>query len=140
MPPYGSGAAVTRRQALAAGAAFAATGLIGACKRSDEPAPRSTAELPVAGGPPRPPHYRFQLGDFEITTLSDAGAVIDGPWPIVGEDRPPAEVGRLMHDSLLPEKRFRPGFTPMLVKTPKELILFDTGNGANGFVPRPYGG
>ncbi|MGH8586941.1 MAG: MBL fold metallo-hydrolase, partial [Gammaproteobacteria bacterium] len=51
-----------------------------------------------------------------------------------------AEVEQLMRENLLPETKFQPGFTPTLVNTGKELILFDTGNGANGFVPRPYGG
>ena len=144
MPPSGTGpgaAVVTRRQALIAGSAFAATGLLGACERSGMPTvQQADAAPPAPDGPPRPPHYRFRLGELEITTIADAGAVIDGPWPIVGEDRPAAEVERLMRESLLPEKKFRPGFTPMLIKTPRELILFDTGNGAVGFVPRPYGG
>jgi len=87
-----------------------------------------------------PSHYRFRLGAFEVTTLLDAAAMIDGPWPIVGEDRPPEEVARLMRDNLLPEKRFQPGFTPTLVNTGASLVLFDTGNGAEGFVPRPQGG
>ncbi|HUF35044.1 MAG TPA: MBL fold metallo-hydrolase [Gemmatimonadales bacterium] len=133
---------VTRRQALAAGAALAAGSLLGGC-----PAPPGRAARPAASagpatrlGPAEPTHYRFRLGDFEVTTISDAGAVIDGPWPIVGEDRPAAEVEALMRGNLLPERKFRPGFTPMLVHTGRELILFDTGNGPNGFVPRPYGG
>lgn len=84
--------------------------------------------------------YTFKLGTLEITTISDADAVIDGPHPIVGEDQPPEAVAALMRDNLLPEKRFQPGFTPTLVKSGKELILFDTGNGATGFVPRPVGG
>jgi len=85
-------------------------------------------------------YYRFALGDFEVTTLSDAGVLIDGPWPIVGENQPPADVARLMSENLLPERKFQPGFTPTLVNTGKQLILFDTGNGSNGFVPRPNGG
>jgi glyoxylase-like metal-dependent hydrolase (beta-lactamase superfamily II) len=130
------GPGVTRRQAIAAGAALAAGSLLGGCE-----APPKPAVMPSASdGPARPTHYRFRLGDFEVTTISDAGAVIDGPWPIVGEDREPAEVERLMRENLLPEKKFRPGFTPMLVHTGRELILFDTGNGPAGFVPRPYGG
>ena len=141
MPLSGTGAAVTRRQALAAGAAFAATSLLGACRSPDEePTATAAAAPPTPEGPPRPPAQRFRPGELEVITISDAGAVIDGPWPIVGEDRPPAEVERLMRESLLPEKKFRPGFTPMLIETGRELILFDTGNGPNGFVPRPYGG
>ncbi len=127
-------AGLTRRQVLASAAALAAGRLFAGCVSpgAGTPSPRL--------GPAAPRHYRFTLGDFEVTTISDAGAVIDGPWPIVGEDRPPAEVERLMRDHLLPEKRFQPGFTPTVVNTGKELILIDTGNGASGFVPRPHGG
>lgn len=128
------GAAITRRRLLATTAsALAAPTIIGAL------AMPVRAAAPLLG-PSAPTHYRFRLGDFEVTTILDAGAMIDGPWPIVGEDRPKAEVERLMRDNLLPETRFQPGFTPTLVNTGRELILFDTGNGADGFVPRPHGG
>jgi glyoxylase-like metal-dependent hydrolase (beta-lactamase superfamily II) len=40
----------------------------------------------------------------------------------------------------LPEEKYQPGFSPTVVNTGKALVLFDTGNGANGFVPRPNGG
>jgi glyoxylase-like metal-dependent hydrolase (beta-lactamase superfamily II) len=129
---------LTRRQLLASAATLAS-------------APLLSAAAPLAGlgafpaAPPVGPscqgsRYSFKLGRFELTTLSDADAVIDGPFPIVGEDRPPIEVEQLMRESLLPEKRFQPGFTPLLVETGKEVILFDTGNGASGFVPPPSGG
>ena len=131
-----SGTGVTRRQVLATGATLAAGSLLGGCAA---PASRSGAPAPELAPAP-PAWYRFRLGGFEVTTVSDADAMIDGPWPIVGEDRPAAEVERLMCESLLPEKKFRPGFTPVLVHTGRELILFDTGNGSGGFVPRPYGG
>lgn len=138
---------VTRRQVIAAGAALAAGHVLGAC--SEQPAGSATSAVRPTSrsagpakqlGPAQPTFFRFRLGDFEVTTISDAGAVIDGPWPIVGQDRPAGEVESLMREHLLPEKKFRPGFTPMLVHTGKELILFDTGNGAGGFVPRPHGG
>lgn len=91
-------------------------------------------------GPSTPTFQRFRLGGFEVTNLLDASAMIDGPWPIVGENRPATEVEALMAANLLPEKRFRPGFSPTLVNTGRELVLFDAGNGANGFVPPPAGG
>ncbi|MEP9352783.1 MBL fold metallo-hydrolase [Xanthobacter sp. KR7-65] len=100
---------------------------------------RARALAPQRGALPVTP-FRFRLGAFEVTTLLDAAAMIDGPWPIVGEDRTPEEVAALMRASLLPEKRFRPGFTPTLVNTGQELVLFDAGNGADGFIPRPNGG
>jgi glyoxylase-like metal-dependent hydrolase (beta-lactamase superfamily II) len=91
-------------------------------------------------GPTSPSIYRFERGAFEVTMLLDAAAMIDGPWPIVGEDRPQTEVAALMRASRLPESRFRPGFTPVLVDTGRERILFDTGNGEVGFIKRPEGG
>lgn len=128
-----SNGGVTRRQILTSVAALAAVPLATKLVSS------AHAAAPLIG-PSQPTVYRFTLGAFEVTNILDAGAMIDGPWPIVGENRPAAEVEQLMRDSLLPEKRFQPGFTPTIVNTGKEIILFDTGNGANGFVPRPYGG
>lgn len=84
--------------------------------------------------------HRVRLGAFTVTTLLDASAMIDGPWPIVGEDRGRGEVEALMRENRLPPNRFKPGFTPTIVQTGRETVLFDTGNGAVGFVPRPAGG
>jgi glyoxylase-like metal-dependent hydrolase (beta-lactamase superfamily II) len=127
---FGSRLTATRRSLVASAAAALA-------------APALTRPT-RAGGPmlgvSMPVHHRFKLGGFEVTTLLDAAVMIDGPWPIVGEDRPAEEVERLMHDSLLPRKRFRPGFSPTIVNTGREIVLFDAGNGENGFVPRPAGG
>ncbi|HXV30863.1 MAG TPA: MBL fold metallo-hydrolase [Sinorhizobium sp.] len=125
---------LSRRTVLASAAALitapAVTGLFASATLG--------AGMPL--GPSTPTHYRFKLGEFEVTNILDAGAVLDGPWPIVGEDRPQPEIEQLMRQSLLPERKFQPGFTPTIVNTGKELVLFDTGNGANGFVPRPNGG
>lgn len=128
----GARAPLTRRRALLlAGAAVAAPAIL-----RGSPA---EAAAPALGASPQS-FQRFKLGAFEITSLLDASAMIDGPWPIVGEDRPAGEVEQLMQANLLPQKRFRPGFSPLLVNTGSELILFDTGNGAEGFVPPPAGG
>ncbi|PPD00562.1 MAG: MBL fold metallo-hydrolase [Hyphomicrobium sp.] len=88
----------------------------------------------------QPKFYRCKLGAFEITTISDSEAFIDGPYPIIGANTSEADVQQLMRDNRLPEKKYQPGFSPTLINTGKELILFDTGNGENGFVPRPNGG
>jgi glyoxylase-like metal-dependent hydrolase (beta-lactamase superfamily II) len=117
---------LTRRHLLLSGAslAYAAPAL---------------ANAPLLGST-RATVSRFKLGAFEVTTILDAGAVIDGPWPVVGEDRPKEDVAHLMRDNLLPEQKFQPGFTPTIVNTGAAVILFDAGNGANGFIPRPGGG
>ena len=87
-----------------------------------------------------PTHHRVRLGAFAVTTIPDASAIIDGPWPVVGQDRERSEVERLMRANQLPAARFKPGFTPTLVDTGRERVLFDTGNGAVGFLPRSAGG
>jgi glyoxylase-like metal-dependent hydrolase (beta-lactamase superfamily II) len=91
-------------------------------------------------GTAQPKFYRFKLGGFEITTISDSDVFIDGPFPIIGANAPESDVRTLMRDNLLPEQTYQPGFTPTVVNTGRELVLIDAGNGSNGFVPRPKGG
>lgn len=91
-------------------------------------------------GETRYTHHRFRLGDFETTTLMDSDAFVESVYPIFGKNASEQMVQNLMRDNLLPTNRYQPGFSPMLVNTGKELILFDTGNGDDGFIPRPKGG
>lgn len=102
-------------------------------------ASRAEASAPMLGAS-QPKFYRFKFGDFEITTISDSEAFIDGPFPIIGENASEADVRTLMRNNLLPETRYQPGFSPTIVNTGKQVILLDTGNGANGFIARPNGG
>jgi glyoxylase-like metal-dependent hydrolase (beta-lactamase superfamily II) len=103
------------------------------------------AATPVRAAAPRlgvdqPTHYRFKLGAFEITMILDSDVFIDGPWPLIGTNASQEDVDALMSENLLPANKYQPGFTPMVVNTGRELVLFDTGNGERGFVPRPAGG
>jgi glyoxylase-like metal-dependent hydrolase (beta-lactamase superfamily II) len=125
---------LSRRQALTSFAALAATPLV-----------LGTAAQPArAAAPPlgawQPKFFRFKLGGFEVTQISDSEVFIDGPYPLIGKNASEAEVRQLMRDNLLPEQKYQPGFTPTIVNTGKQVILFDTGNGSNGFVGRPNGG
>ncbi len=88
----------------------------------------------------QPKFWRFKFGAFEFTTIADSEAFIDGPYPIIGKNAEESEVRKLMRENQVQEQRYQPGFSPTVVNTGKELVLFDTGNGANGFVPRPNGG
>src|SRR6476646_9671165 len=125
---------MTRRRVLGASAALAAAPLVAGLLTTP-----AAAAAPMLG-PLQSKHLRFKLGAFEITMISDSEAFIDGPWPLIGKNDTQSAVDQLMRDNLLPANKYRPGFTPMVVNTGKELILFDTGNGARGFVPRPAGG
>ncbi|WP_424959242.1 MBL fold metallo-hydrolase [Hyphomicrobium sp. 1Nfss2.1] len=125
---------VTRRGLLGVAAGIAAAPLARALLPGE-----ALAAAPQLGLT-KPGFARFRLGAFELTMLPDSDAFIDGPFPIIGENAAEADVQRLMIENLLPPKTYQPGFTPMVVNTGKELVIFDTGNGANGFVKRPDGG
>lgn len=123
-----------RRQLLAASLGLAAAPALALATSSNA---RAAAALLGAA---QPKFYRFKLGEFEITTISDSDVFIDGPFPLIGANASEPDVHALMRDNLLPERKYQPGFTPTIVNTGKQLILLDAGNGANGFVPRPNGG
>jgi glyoxylase-like metal-dependent hydrolase (beta-lactamase superfamily II) len=125
---------VDRRKILSAGIGLAALPAIGIA--APQRAEASAAPLGIS----QPKFYRFRFGDFEITTISDSEAFIDGPFPIIGQNARETDVRALMHNNLLPEQKYQPGFSPTIVNTGTRLVLLDTGNGANGFIPRPNGG
>lgn len=125
---------LNRRTALTSLAAVAAAPM--AIAASARPV---AAAAPLLG-PAQPRHWRYKLGAFELTVIADSEAFIDGPFPIIGANATEDEVRALMRDNLLPETRYQPGFSPLVLNTGRELVLFDTGNGENGFVPRPNGG
>jgi glyoxylase-like metal-dependent hydrolase (beta-lactamase superfamily II) len=126
--------ALSRRQLIAGTGALTAAPFAAAFASRT-----ATAAAPMLGLS-QPTHYRFKLGSFEVTAISDAAAFIDGPWPLIGGNADRESVDQVMRDNLLPTNKYRPGFTPLVINTGKELILFDTGNGERGFVPRPHGG
>ena len=123
-----------RRQALTSLAALAAAPLVLGPLASS-----AWAAAPQLGAW-QPKFWRFKFGAFEFTTIADSEAFIDGPYPIIGKNSTEDEVRQLMRGNLVQEQRYQPGFSPTVLNTGKELVLFDTGNGATGFVPRPNGG
>jgi len=115
----------TRRGALAAAASMAAAApLLGSSFLNP-----AMAAAPMMG-PARPTHLRFPLGQFEVTTIFDGAIQLDGPHPIFGQDQDAATVQAYAEENNLPGTRMEIGFTPVIVNTGSELVLFDTGNGA----------
>jgi glyoxylase-like metal-dependent hydrolase (beta-lactamase superfamily II) len=115
---------ITRR-GLMAGTAGAAASLAGAASWS-----RVAHGAAPQMGPAAPTHYRFKLGEFEVTTINDGAVQADGPHPIFGENVDVAEVQALAARNFLPADKMVIGFAPVIVNTGAEVILFDTGNGA----------
>jgi glyoxylase-like metal-dependent hydrolase (beta-lactamase superfamily II) len=127
--------ALNRRQVLTSLGATIATAPL-ALSASASPVAAAASLL----GPSQPRHWRYKFGAFELTVIADSEAFIEGPFPIIGANATEDGVRSLMRDNLLPETTYQPGFSPTLLNTGRELVLFDTGNGENGFVPRPQGG
>lgn len=112
------------RRAVLAGAAgtAAAAALTGGL-----PAPAS-AKAPLMGGS-RPSHYRFKLGDFEITTLNDGAVSVSKVHPIFGKNQKIEDVQAYLIENHLPTDKMKISFSPVVVNTGNEVILFDSGYG-----------
>ncbi|MEJ8571732.1 MBL fold metallo-hydrolase [Microbaculum marinum] len=115
---------ITRRNALLATAGAALVPVLGGGLTAP-----ARAAAPMLGAT-QPQVYRFQLGEFEIATVSDGAVQVDGPHPIFGNDQPAEQVQDYASQNFLPEEKLEISFTPVVINTGNELVLFDTGNGA----------
>ncbi|MGI9465298.1 MAG: MBL fold metallo-hydrolase, partial [Aestuariivirgaceae bacterium] len=76
-----------------------------------------------------PSHHRFKLGGFEVTMINDGAIQLPGPHPIFGQNTTAEEVQALASANNLPGEKMEIGFSPVLVNTGAQLVLFDSGNG-----------
>lgn len=86
-------------------------------------------------GEHQPGIYRFKLGGFEVASILDAKAIREGLHPHYGANASAGEVQALARANNIDSQRFEHPNIPTLVNTGKQLVLFDTGNGA---LPREY--
>ena len=117
---------LNRRDFMRAGAAVGAAAGLAA---TGAPLP-ARASAPLTG-PLVPAVRRIRLGEIEVTTILDGAVSLPGPHPIFGEDQPAEAVEQLASANLLPPTRMQISFTPTIVNTGRELVLFDTGYGAS---------
>ena len=78
----------------------------------------------------RPLVHRFCWGQFEVTTILDGVQRRAGISPPFGIDQSADAVKARASANKLPTDALENSFTPTLVNTGRELVLFDTGNGA----------
>jgi glyoxylase-like metal-dependent hydrolase (beta-lactamase superfamily II) len=109
---------VSRRQLLTGTSAVLAGGVIG-------PAGPAVAKAPMLNTQ-APSFYRFKLGDFEATVVSD------GPLPIGPASRTfrgpaPEDLSRLITDHFLPTDNVVLDQNALVLNTGDRLILIDTG-------------
>ncbi len=93
-------------------------------------APPALASAPKAGTQV-PGFYRYKVGDYELTQLSDGAATFPMPEHFItnrSKERAIQEAERLY---LAPAGKITVPFSPVLINTGSKLILIDTGYGPN---------
>lgn len=115
--------ALSRRHALFAGLALPMTTVF---------ARRPAGAQEVMQGSAFPAFHRFKLGSFELTTLLAGTRTGDTPQETFGTNASPEEFAALSAANFIPADKSQSFFTPTLINTGAELVLFDTGLAAEG--------
>lgn len=108
----------TRRTLLATSAALPLAGLA-----SPRPA---KADAPMLGAS-FASHRRFMIGDFEVTTILAGTSPRENPQGIFGMNVSPEDFATVSDANFLSTAVAQFFFTPTVVNTGSELVLFDTG-------------
>ncbi|MGI9520830.1 MAG: MBL fold metallo-hydrolase [Hyphomicrobiaceae bacterium] len=88
----------------------------------------ATAKAPMSGAS-MTAYRRVKLGNFEVTTLFDGFANVPKVHPIFGQNQSAETVSAYMQQNNLPSNAMQIGFTPVVINTGNEVVLFDSGNG-----------
>lgn len=112
---------LTRRSILAGAAALPLTAA----------ATRSHATAPMMGAGSAP-FNRLKLGEFEVTTILAGSRAVPEPQNIFGMNVSAEEFKEASDKAHLPIDQAQFFFTPTVVNTGSELVLFDTGLSAAG--------
>ncbi|MFE3837237.1 MBL fold metallo-hydrolase [Pseudogemmobacter sonorensis] len=119
-----AGRGLSRRQALTAVAALPAAALAAGAG-----APAARAQAAPAGDAAA---ARFGLGGFSVTSLLAGTRILENPHGTFGTDVAPEAFAAAAEAAFLPVAASRNFFTPVLVETGSESVLFDTGLDADG--------
>ncbi len=113
---------LTRRAALASAAALPLAASIAGTARAASP-------MLGAGFAP---WNRFKLGAFEVTTLLAGTRTVENPQEIFGLNASPEAFAAAADAALIPTDRAQFFFTPTIVNTGSDLVLFDAGLAPEG--------
>lgn len=112
---------LSRRQTLLAGATLPLSATLPTLASADGHAAASKAV-----------HSDFTLGDFRVTTLLAGNRSVEAPHDIFGLNVDDDTFNTVSADNFLPTDAAEFFFTPTVVNTGSEVILFDTGLNAGG--------
>ena len=114
---------LTRRHLLAGAVAASTTSTL---------APLATNSTAFAKAPPdakqAPGFYRYKVGDFEISVVTDGAATFPLPDKFV-QNHSKAEVQDALVAAYQPAGTVTVPFTPIVINTGPKLVLIDTGYG-----------
>ena len=113
---------ISRRAALVGAAALPAVAAVGSGL--------AQAAAPLVGAA-QTPFARFKLGSFEVTTLLDGSRTVPEPQNIFGMNVGADEFAQASQNAFIPADKAKFFFTPTLINTGTELVLFDTGLGGD---------
>src|SRR5262245_48177165 len=113
-------AQLSRRQLLAGAAATGLTGVASGLPALAK-APMQSTQAPS--------FYRFRLGAFELTAVSDGPLHMGAPQPNVFSDTSKEELAKVLADNFLPADVSMEQ-NALVVNTGNQLVLIDTGLGA----------
>lgn len=89
----------------------------------------ASAATPQAGKQ-APGYYRYKVGDYEITVVTDGANTFPLPDRFV-QNKEKSEVQKALADAFQPTETVTVPFTPIVVNTGSKLVLIDTGLGAD---------
>jgi glyoxylase-like metal-dependent hydrolase (beta-lactamase superfamily II) len=113
---------ITRRNVLAGGIVATATAL----GPFEGHSPANAAAPPV--GKQAPGFYRYKIGTFEVTAVTD-GMRTDALPDTYVRNAKKEEVNAALTAAHLEKDKLRPPFTPVVVNTGSKLVVIDTGLG-----------
>jgi glyoxylase-like metal-dependent hydrolase (beta-lactamase superfamily II) len=113
------------------------TMLAGAAATAMTPLATLAASVPaIAAAPPAgkqaPGFYRYKVGSFEITVVTD-GANTNPLSDAYVANAPKADVNAALEASFLEKDKVRHAYTPIVVNTGSKLVAIDTGLGLGMF-------
>jgi glyoxylase-like metal-dependent hydrolase (beta-lactamase superfamily II) len=79
-----------------------------------------------------PDIHKFKVGGFQVLVVKDGARPSGAPNETFGTNQSAETVGALLAENFLPTDQFVNGFSPTLIDTGSEVILFDTGFGKAG--------
>jgi len=89
------------------------------------------AAAPVAGKQ-APGLYRYKVGEFEVTVITDGARSFPLPDAMVRNAKKD-EVNAALEKAFLPKDTMTIPFNPVVVNTGSKLVLIDTGNGPGAY-------